>query len=105
MSEKTVGKIIRAERLKRDWTVKTFREQILSRIKGTVSPAYITRIEQYDEIPSPELLCVIADIFGYDVEQLLGLAKEAKVRRFDENLEKKYQEAAGLFRTRKESGE
>lgn len=105
MSETSVGKIIRAERLKRDWTVKHFIEQLESRIQKRVSPAYITRIEQYEEIPSPELLCVIADVFGYDVEQLLGLAKEAKIRKFDENLEKKYRDAVGLFRVRKESGE
>ena len=104
MSNETLGKIIKAERQKRNWTVKQFREQVEPRIRGTMSASYVTRIEQYGEIPSPELLCVFAEVFGYDIDKLLELAKKDKVRQFDKNLDKKYRNAVGQYRLQKESG-
>jgi transcriptional regulator with XRE-family HTH domain len=96
------GELILLLRKKSDWTVKEFIKKLEEKGQETVSPAYITRIEQYGEIPSPELICRIADVFHYDVEKLLNCAKRSKVEKFDKSLEEKYQKAVGLYRTQKE---
>jgi transcriptional regulator with XRE-family HTH domain len=66
-----------------------------------VTPAYITRIEQYDEIPSPEFICRIADVFKYDLQKLLELAKNIKVKKFGKRLQKRYDKAEALYRKQK----
>jgi len=103
MKQRTIAEIIKAERAKRNWTVKHFTEKLRPAVGKNLSPAYITRIEQYGEVPSPELLCIIAEILELDLEKLMELARETKVRRFDESLEKKYREAVGLHRVQKKS--
>lgn len=103
--ERGFGQWVKEERRNRDWTVKEFITKLAARSGKSVSPAYVTRIEQYGEIPSPELICAIADVFGADQDQALSCAREQKVRRFDEGLGKKYGEAAGLYRQQQENRE
>ncbi|MDH3892840.1 MAG: helix-turn-helix domain-containing protein [candidate division Zixibacteria bacterium] len=103
MRQETFGKIVKAERVNRGWTVKQFTGKLEPALGKKLSPAYITRIEQYDEIPSPDLLCLIADVLKLDIEKLMVLARATKVRRFDKSLEEKYREAVGLHRVQKKS--
>ena len=96
--ELSFGELILSMRKEREWTIKEFIERIKRLGYKNITPAYITRIEQYNEIPSPELICHIADVFGYDVEKLLEHAKRMKIERFNKTLGEKYRKAVGLYR-------
>jgi len=96
------GEVVQYLRKSKGWTVRDFIKQVQSKGQESISPAYITRIEQYGEIPSPELICRMADVFDYDENKLLECAKKIKVQRFNKTLEKKYQKAAGLYRIEKD---
>ena len=98
------GELIQALRREKKWTVKDFIEKIQVKGYKSISPAYVTRIEVHGEIPSPELICIIADLFGYDEETLLTHAKKIKLQRFDRALKQKYEKAAGLYRAQKTGG-
>jgi transcriptional regulator with XRE-family HTH domain len=88
------GELVQQLRKEKGWTVREF----IEKLKGNdgVSPSYITRIEQYDEIPSPEFILKIAEIFNYDAEKLLECAKKIKVQKFDDILTKKYHQALNI---------
>jgi transcriptional regulator with XRE-family HTH domain len=91
------GYKVQTARKKRGWTVRTFVE----RLGLALSSAYITKIEVHGEIPAPAVTCKIAEVLGIDEAELLEIAKEGKRRNFDEVLEKKYQQAIGLYRLQK----
>lgn len=95
--KKTFGEKIRTYRREKGWTVKDF----IERLGNDLSPAYITKIEVHGEIPSPELICKISEVFGLKEQELLESAKEIKVQQFEESLEKRYQRAAGLYKLQK----
>jgi transcriptional regulator with XRE-family HTH domain len=94
---KKFGALVQQLRKSKGWTVK----ELIEKLGGQVSPAYMTKVEVYGEIPSPELICKIADILGYDQKTLLEVAKENKVDRFEKALEEKYQKAVGMYRMEK----
>lgn len=62
------------------------------------SPGYISRVEGRGEIPSPELLCKIADQLGVSPEKLLELAKQIQLERTAEDIEAKQRNALNLYR-------
>jgi transcriptional regulator with XRE-family HTH domain len=62
------------------------------------SPGYISRVEGRGEIPSPELLCRFAALYGVPPEELLGLAKDRQLERAAEDIEARQQAALTLFR-------
>ena len=93
------GELVQVLRKSKGWTVKDMIGELESKGQESISAAYITRIEQYGEIPSPELICRIADVFSYDEEKLLECAKRIKVEKFSKSLKEKYRKAAGLYRT------
>jgi len=95
--KKTFGEKIQDFRKEKGWTVKEF----IERLGNELSPAYITKIEVHGEIPSPELICKFAGIFGLKEQELLESAKEIKVQKFEESLDKRYQRAIGLYRLQK----
>ena len=95
------GEAVLSLRKERGWTVKEFIEHLETKGHKSISPAYITRIEQYGEIPSPELILRIADVFRVDEQKLLECARRIKVQKFDKSLEDKYQKAVGLYRTQR----
>jgi transcriptional regulator with XRE-family HTH domain len=95
------GELVLALRKKHKWTVKEFIKRLEIKGHAPISPAYITRIEQYGEIPSPELICRIADVFEYDEQELFEHAKRIKVQKFDQSLQEKYQKASGWYRTQR----
>jgi transcriptional regulator with XRE-family HTH domain len=92
--KKTFGEKIQAYRRGKGWTVKQF----IEKLGNDLSPSYVTKIEVHGEIPSPELICKIADVFGIKEQELLEDAKEIKVQQFEDGLSKKYQRAVGLYR-------
>lgn len=64
------------------------------------SAGYISRIEVRREVPSPELLCVIAAFFDVDPEPLMEMAKETQLQRVVEDIDAKHEEALSLYRTK-----
>lgn len=95
------GEAVLSLRKRHEWTVKDFIERLEAKGYKVLSPAYITRIEQYGEIPKPELILYIADVFQVDAEKLLACARRLKLQKFDKALEDKYQKAVGQYRTQR----
>jgi transcriptional regulator with XRE-family HTH domain len=92
LNELVFGDLIANGRKLKGWTIKEFIEKLTE--KGeSVSPGYITKVEQYQEIPSAEMILVMADIFGIDKSQALECAKKTKLEKYDKNLEEKYSKA------------
>ena len=97
------GEAVCALRKDKGWTVKDFIQKLEEKGYKAVSAGYITRIEQYAEIPAPELILTIAEVFKADENKLLECAKKVKVEKFDKSLEEKYQKALGHYRTQKKA--
>jgi transcriptional regulator with XRE-family HTH domain len=95
--DSSLGEIVRSYRKEKGLSAKEFIELL----GGFVSPAFITKLEVYGEIPSPELICKIADVIECPAEKLLDLAKESKINGYHDSLEKKYKDALGLYRKQK----
>lgn len=95
--EKTFGDIIQECRKQKGWTVREF----IEKLGIDLSPAYITKIEIHGEIPSPELICRMADVFGLSEKRLWETAKSNKMESISETMEAKYQKVAGLYRQKK----
>ena len=91
-----LGKRLRELRRERNLTVRKFADAI-----GKKSPGYVSRIEARGEIPSPELICRIADFYSVEPEELLELAKAGQLDRVEQDLEIKHREALALFRRSK----
>lgn len=95
------GDTIREARTKLGWTIKEFIAKMTSDGITTISPAYVTRVEQYGEIPSPEMIIRMSEVLRLDLEQLIEAAKRSKLEIFKERLDSKYDEAVVLFRKSK----
>ncbi len=96
------GELIQRLRREKGWNVKEFIGK-LGKIgkQGELSPAYITKIEVYGEIPNPEVICKMATVLKYDTRKLLECAKQHKKRTFSDTLERKYDKAYELYRTQR----
>ena len=81
-----IGELIRFEREGMGWTIKEF----INRLDYDVSPTFISKLENRGAIPGVELLCKIAEVINYPPEKLLYLAKNEKLKKYEESLEKKY---------------
>ena len=92
------GDLIREKRAELGWTIKEFLRRLETATEKAPSPAFITRVEQYGEIPGPDLIIRMAEALNLDVDCLLKAARQDKVEKFDKGLEDKYQKAAGLYR-------
>ena len=101
MENLNFGDLVLQLRKEKDWTVRQLIERLEQKCGKVISPAYITRVEQYGEIPSPELICLLADVFGYDQQAMLAVARTSKVKKFDKGLQEKYEKAAGFYRLHK----
>ena len=100
MENENFGELVHYRRKKKGWTIKEFIEKLVV-LGGKASPTYITKIEVYGEIPSPETICKIAEILDCDENKLLKIAKAKKIERFEKTLEQKYQSAVGLYKLEK----
>ena len=91
----SLGQRLRELRERRGLTVR----QVAERIEK--SPGYVSRIEVRGESPSPELLCVIADVYGVAPTKLLDLAKRCYLERTERDVEAKNRSALVLHRRQK----
>lgn len=82
-----LGTKIRQIRLRKKMTI----AQFIKKLRDKISPTYVTKIEVYGEIPSPDIICKIADVLDCNRTWLLNLAKEEKIQRFKEKMEKLYE--------------
>ena len=62
------------------------------------TPGYVSRIEGRGEIPSPQLLCILADIYSVGVEDLFLLAKQGRLARAAEEIDTRQADALTQFR-------
>ncbi len=97
--ETSFGEQIQYLRREKNWTVKEF----IAKLGEKISPAYMTKIEVHGEIPKPELICEMADVFECDPDELLKSAKNRKIKKYEDSLEEKYTKAIGFYRTQKKS--
>ena len=88
----TLGQRLRELRERERLTVRQFADRIQK------TPGYVSRIETRGEIPSPELLCAIADVYGIKAEELLELAKHCYLGRTQREIEAKNVSALALYR-------
>ncbi len=95
----SVGERVRLFRQKHGLSAKQFIELL----DGAVTPAFITKLEVYGEIPSPELICKIAAVIDYPAEDLLDASKKLKIKDNHDSLTKKYKDALGLYRIQKDN--
>jgi transcriptional regulator with XRE-family HTH domain len=65
------------------------------------SPGYISRIEGRGEIPTAELICDMAGVYGCNPEPLLKLAAKAQIAHAKLQIQAKQSEALRLFRRSK----
>lgn len=63
-----------------------------------ISPGYVSRIEGRGEIPSAEVLCTMAELYGTDIDELLALAKRTQLENAEKQIESRQNEALRLFR-------
>jgi transcriptional regulator with XRE-family HTH domain len=83
---------LRDLRRKSELTVRVLAEKL------DKSPGYISRIESRSEIPSPELLCELADLYEVNAEELFELAKQSYLERLAGEIDSKYESALSLYR-------
>lgn len=62
------------------------------------TPGYLSRVETRDEVPAPELICLIAEVLSERPEVLLDLAKKDLLLRTEQQIEKKSADALSLYR-------
>jgi transcriptional regulator with XRE-family HTH domain len=65
------------------------------------SPGYLSRIEGRGEIPSAEFLCEMASLYGGDVDEVLELAKKARLKATEQQIVERQSEALRLFRKKR----
>lgn len=101
--ELSLGDLVSGARKLKGWTVKEVIDRLFQAGK-TISPAYITRIEQYGEIPSPDLMPILADILNLDVKKMISCAKQAKLKKMNKDLDEKYSRALSTYQHKKTKG-
>jgi ribosome-binding protein aMBF1 (putative translation factor) len=80
------GTLIRKARFEKDISVK----KLIERLGRKVSGAYITKIEMWDHIPSPELVLQLCCILKIDLNVGMEAAKKDKRMEFEKRLQRAY---------------
>jgi transcriptional regulator with XRE-family HTH domain len=91
-----LGKRLKELREKRKLSVREFARQI------DKTAGYVSRIEARGEIPSPDLLCSIADFHGIDPTELLDLLRKVQLKSTAEEIKAKHASALALYRKGKQ---
>ncbi len=91
----TFAQIIRESRNKKGWSVYDLAKR-LSRTAG-----YISKIEARGEIPSPQMIFKLAELFGLKPEYLIEIAKAEKAKEVSRVVQKKYDDRLTLYRRSK----
>jgi transcriptional regulator with XRE-family HTH domain len=92
--ENSFGEIIKAARTQKGWTAKQFIEKLKNK---KPSRAYLCKIENYDEIPSPDLICRMAIALDFEKRSLLSIAMGNKLEQYYNKLNKEYCYNASLY--------
>ena len=83
-----LGRIIKEYREKNNLTGKEF----INIIGENFSSSYLTKIEKYEEIPSPDIVIKIAKVCNLHVRAALSNAKFFLLTRYADELDKRYKE-------------
>jgi transcriptional regulator with XRE-family HTH domain len=87
---------IRELRNKKGWSVYDLAEKIEK------TAGYVSKIEARGEIPSPEMITLLAETFGIQPDELFDIAKSEKADQLTKNVIKKYDDELAMYRkTRK----
>ena len=86
---------IKELRSKKGWSVYDLAEKIGK------TPGYISKIEARGEIPSPEMIAQLAEVFNFNAEELFEIAKNEKGEQLKQNVVRKYDNALALHRRSK----
>ncbi len=87
---------IREARKKKGWSIYELANEL-----SLKSPGYLSRIEARGEIPGPEMVIKLAECLGLDVKKLFELAKKAKGKEVQKQVQDKYEQAFVLYRKKK----
>jgi transcriptional regulator with XRE-family HTH domain len=87
-----LGARIQELRRKRGMTVRALAESV------DKTAGYLSRVETRDEIPAPELICLLSEVLKERPEPLLELAKRDLLKRAEVQIEKKSTDALNLYR-------
>ena len=96
MKAEKLGGLIRLKRQEMGLTVKEF----INRLGYSVSPTFISKLENKGAIPGAELICKISEVINCQPEKLLDLARNEKLERYNKSLDKKYIIALNNFNKR-----
>ncbi len=102
--DETFGDRIRRARRKKDWMIKDLIEHV-KRDGTQLTPSFMTRVEQYGEVPGPDLIIRMAEVLEIPPEELFRLAKVVRVKRIERNIEEVYRETLALYRKQGVRGE
>lgn len=80
------GDIIKKHRLQKQLTI----QSLAQKCNPHISPAYISKMENNKDAPSPALLEQIASILGIDAEMLMAKVVTFKINQYKNYLLKKY---------------
>lgn len=104
MGNKTFSDAIYEARLKSQLTGKDIINKLIALDKNPgkgnkkiFSRAYLCKIETQNEIPTPDMICMLAEILGLSAKELLSLAKATKIKQYDEKVSLVYHKALGLY--------
>ena len=94
-TKKPFGEQVRQARKEKNWTINDFIRQLgyISFMDAMLSPAYISKVEVYGEIPTPGIICKMVDLFGWDVNDVLNTARRERVELSNKVLEESYSRA------------
>jgi transcriptional regulator with XRE-family HTH domain len=95
MQHMNFGLTIRENRQRNNLSVQNLADKL-----GT-TPGYISKIEVRGEIPNPDMIFKLANIFGMDAETLIRAAKDDKKEQMCKSIEKKFDNAMALYRMEK----
>lgn len=84
--QKKLGKLIRKLRNDQNLTIK----ELNKKIGKNLSNSYMSKVELYGEIPSKEVICLLAEAFKIDKEILLDIARQEKLDKYKEHLKNWY---------------
>ena len=62
------------------------------------SPGYLSRVEARGEMPSAELICEMAKLYGADEGELLEIAKLQQLKTLESQIEERHTRTLQLFR-------
>lgn len=88
---------VRELRNKKGWSVYDLAKKIEK------SPGYISKIEARGEIPSPEMICKLAEVLGAKPDDLIEIAKAVKANEVSRAVQQKYDDGLTLYRKSKKN--